>query len=294
MLEKILVPLDGSEAGESALSCAEEVVAALHSQLTLLHVYEPQEETHRKTFESYLDSVRSRLIGSLGDRVPAGSVTCATSISPKGNAASAIVDFAQRGGFGLIMLASHGASGIMPWSLGSTASKVTHDLRVPVLVVRAGRQEPRANLFSSIVVPLDMSEEGEAALPYVREIAARTKARIALVYISSSSEHVRSIGGIDYFRLPESVMEKMRADAQDYLGRVKSTFAGTQALVTAEVREGNPAQEIINTGGISAGLIAMSSHGRSGVGQWLFGSVSEKVLQSARTPVLFVCARARA
>jgi nucleotide-binding universal stress UspA family protein len=180
----------------------------------------------------------------------------------------------------------------MPWAMGSTAAKVAQHLRVPVLIVRASpppHGRPSDSLFQNILIPLDGSEAGESALPYVRELAQQIEMNVTLLRVIASGQYVHTAGGLNYFSFPEQLIQNMRVEADQYLEKVQGEFSGTKAVVACEVKAGNAAQEIIKScdeNGIQ--LVAMSSHGHSGIERWILGSVSYKVLHSGKTPLLLV------
>jgi nucleotide-binding universal stress UspA family protein len=178
---------------------------------------------------------------------------------------------------------------------GATASKVVHDLRVPVLLVRATadvRQTGTGGFIGKVLMPLDGSQAGEAAVPVVVELAHRFPIQVTLLRVVSSEQHVRTIGGLDNIALPPEVLAIMEADAAEQVQRVRLSFRDSKATVVSETRSGNPAQEILKYAKENeVGLIAMSSHGRSSIEKWVLGSITDKVLQSSRIPVLLVRAK---
>ena len=144
-------------------------------------------------------------------------------------------------------------------------------------------------MFNRIVVPLDGSETGEAILPYIRELAEKLRPEIILLRVVVPSQHVHTVGGLDYVRFAEEQLKLMRADAKQYLEKVSKKLTGTGSIIRLEVRLGDVAQEIIKLADeTDTNLIAISTHGRSGIRQWIFGSVAHKVLQVSNTPVLLV------
>lgn len=138
MFERIFVPLDGSKLTELALPYAEELEARTGSQVTLLRVITSSEaEDHDKT-QVYLKGVAKEIktdTKKLLDK-PKGEIKVETAVLT-GNPAEAIVDYAATKKIGLIVMASHGRSGIGRWTLGSVAEKVVRGGSSPVLLVRS-------------------------------------------------------------------------------------------------------------------------------------------------------------
>jgi nucleotide-binding universal stress UspA family protein len=91
---------------------------------------------------------------------------------------------------------------------------------------------------------------------------------------------------------PATYRENLHEESEKYLdGKVAGLRADGCASVSAHVSEGDPASEIVDLASAPQSLIAMATHGRSGVGRWALGSVAEKVVQHARAPVLLIRAR---
>ncbi|TRZ49540.1 MAG: universal stress protein, partial [Dehalococcoidia bacterium] len=101
--------------------------------------------------------------------------------------------------------------------------------------------------------------------------------------------HVHTDGGLDDVRFTEQQIESMKAEAKEYLDRVSEGLAGTKGMVRSEVGVGDTAHGIIKFADeANIRLITISSHGRSGIRQWISGSVTQKILHAGNTPVLLV------
>ena len=153
-------------------------------------------------------------------------------------------------------------------------------------------------MSEKILVPLDGSKLGEAALHYIEEtlsrLAPREKAEVILFHVVTALRHDVHIsgGGAGTITIPynESELEQMKADAMKYLEEVGGNLRKKGATVLSKVVIGqNPAVEIIKTEEeVNADLVAMSTHGRAGISRWAFGSVTDKVLRGGKVPVLMV------
>lgn len=145
-----------------------------------------------------------------------------------------------------------------------------------------------------IVVALDGSKVGESAMPYVADLLSRLSPEIEreviLLQVLSPVMVTKAVGGEAIPDMPasEKEMEGRKREALDYLGRVGQSLRNKGARVTAEVAVGDAAEQIVNVAErMDASLIAISTHGRSGLSRWAFGSVTDKVLRlSGRTPIL--------
>ncbi len=287
MYERILVPLDGSNLAELALPYAEELARLFDSEITLLCVCEQSE--YRRMHELYQDKTAQLLKNRLKEKNP--KATAKTAIVD-GNPAAGITSYAEENAISLITMATHGRSGIVPWALGSTVSKVLHQINTPVLLVRAresAERPPKKDLFSRILVPLDGSDAGKAALPYAAAIADRLGTELILLQAVTPGQHVHTIGGLDYVAFTEELLNSMKADATKYLKKVARELAGTGAVIKIEVPIGKASQEIIRFAGeTETSLVAMSTHGHAAIRQWFFGGTTHKVLHGGNTPVLLV------
>jgi nucleotide-binding universal stress UspA family protein len=279
MFDKILVPLDGSELAKQVFGCVTDLVKAFDPEIVIAGVCEPHEVDREQACREYISEEAERL-----QRNTPTTLNLQTAVL-LGKPAELILDYAEKNNIGLIVISSHGRSGIRPWSLGSTANKVLHKVGVPLIMVRAGATVP-TRIFSRILVPLDGSERGETILPYVAEIHRRLPSEVVLFRVVEPGTHVRSVGGLDYVRFEDRDIDATKAAALDYL---KKAAAGLAEGVTFEVRVGDAAEEIINFAAESGcTLVAMPSHGHSGIESWLYGSVTYKVLQAGKEAVMLV------
>jgi nucleotide-binding universal stress UspA family protein len=292
MFERVLVPLDGSKLGELALPYAESLAFNLHSEVSLLKILESTEGEYRRPFEIYLEDVSARIRKGYGetndDKVPIKINAVVT----EGHHASGIIDFAEKNNIGLIVLTSHGRSGLMPWTIGGVASKVIQDLRIPVLLVRATNPVAvnlNEELFENVLIPLDGSKTSESVIPFIKELAFHIQMNVTLLQVVSSEENLHNIGGLDHFSIPERILERMKLEARKYLEKTQADFENTKATMKWEIRSGNAANEILKIcDERNIRLVAMSNHGHSAIERWTLGSVSNKVIHSGKTPVLLV------
>ncbi|MFC1943784.1 universal stress protein [Chloroflexota bacterium] len=152
-------------------------------------------------------------------------------------------------------------------------------------------------MYQKILVPLDGSNVGEAALPYVEglvaELSPGTKVEVTLLQVVSSLPRYMAAGGEEMTSLPivytEKEIEQFKKDAAGYLNKAGEGLISKGAIVRIMVGIGRAAEEIIKVADeINADLVAMSTHGRSGFSRWAFGSVTDRVLRGGGKPVLVV------
>ena len=150
--------------------------------------------------------------------------------------------------------------------------------------------------FKRILLPLDGSELGEASLPYVEELAIGTKAEVILLQVVTPHYDIALAEGYTSHlgRISEEYLAHASAAAKDYLNSVKERLTKMGIAARSEVEVGSPAERIVGYAKESnIDLIAMSTHGRSGIGRWLLGSVADKVIHAADRPILLVRASAK-
>jgi len=287
MWNKILVPLDGSDLAELALPYAEELANAFKSEIILLHVSEPSEDRYRHMHELYVKEVTDRIKGRFKKVTP---------VVVSGKPADEIISYADKNKVGIIIMTSHGRSGVLSWATGSIASKLLQGAAAPLLLVRAAkskRKVTRQVLLNRILLPLDGSEAGEAAVGYIAEMMSRLELEVTLFGVVSSGQHIRSVGGLDYINYSEEQLEMFKKEAEEYLDgvyrRLKRRKGTVKVVLKVGDKSGDVGQEILKFAeekGVS--LIAISSHGHSGIEKWVFGSIANKVVHNSRSPVLVV------
>jgi len=292
MYSKILVPLDGSKVAEQILPYARFLAEAYRVPVELLSV---DDFDSGAPFSSSAGAM-SYLKGVAAECFPK-SVRVDTAVE-RGKPAEAIVERAQREPGCLIAMTTHGLSGIKRWLLGSVAGKVVQGGESPVLLARAS-EAPQAKdqaSINSIIVPLDGSELAETVLPTALDLAKTMNTEVVLVrsFEVPPTAYYRTddVSPVAQPFIPsyDDLVADMQREAGDYLD-AKATALRSQGLahVRSQVRIGPAAEEIIKLACDTRGsLIAMCTHGRSGLKRWVLGSVTETVLRQTAEPVLVV------
>ncbi len=139
-------------------------------------------------------------------------------------------------------------------------------------------------MYRKILVPLDGSEFAEASLPHVRALAECTGAEIILLRVVTQPIHAYTTPDPLLYR---SVRQDTVAECATYLDEVASNLEAEGFKVTTETCTGPVAETILEFAQeVHADLIAMSTHGRSGLARWFIGSIADKVVRAATLPVL--------
>jgi nucleotide-binding universal stress UspA family protein len=299
MFSKILVPLDSSDLAEYALRPAIALAQKAEGSVLLLHVLTPKTvvipelpEVMAQSMYSYDVSFSQEeaagrdYLGGIQQNIAQGydSISWSARVE-NGDPASMIVDVAQEEGVGLIVMSTHGYSGVTRWMLGSVTERVLRHASCPVLVVRS--QEA----IRHVLVTLDGSPLAESSLPLGFAVALGLGAVITLLRVDTESDY-----------LDEREIVALEANEPGLGNRYRQRFADTAAhylqglavgglamglQVHTAVRSGKTAQTILQfVEQNDVDLIVMSTHGRSGLARWRYGSVTEKVLHGASCAIL--------
>ncbi len=149
-------------------------------------------------------------------------------------------------------------------------------------------------MFEKVLVPLDGSKVGEAALPVILRMAENCpqglKMQVTLIGVITLLRHWVVVGEASApVSYTEEELNIIKNRVVEYLEKTGETLKSENIEVNIVVNSGNAAEEILKTSEkVKADLIAMSTHGRSGWRRWAFGSITDKVLHGSRIPVLMV------
>jgi nucleotide-binding universal stress UspA family protein len=298
MFHKILVPLDGSPLAEEALTTAMAVAKANQAEVLLLRSIQPvytmmpvvageyewiwpeyAREDSRREIRDYLNGVKGRF----------ECVECPFQIiALEGDPASVIVDTAEEEQVDLIVMSTHGQTGVRRAVFGSVTERVLHSVACPVLVTRS--EEP----IRRILITLDGSELAERAVEPSLEVARAFDASIILLRINEilpvNPLQAASTGWDWEVTEPKQrLMGELRQAAEGYLREIVLRHNLSPSEVQTIVLDGSPVdriQEFARLYGID--LIAMSTHGRTGLRRWLYGSVTVKVMRASECSMLII------
>lgn len=301
MYTRILVPLDGSKAAENVLPHTRFLAAKLDLPVELMAIVDvveiglhiPADKGH--LLNSVIENTMQRseqylrgLAGSLNDILAKCTVE-------KGVAAEVIIDKAAEDPGMLISMAAYGRSGGDRWLLGSVAEKVLRGASNPVLLYRPSEEEkPQGYAFlKTIIAPLDGSELAETVLPAVAELAKPLEAEIILF----RAYHIPYTAAVPvegyYPPIDYELIDNFREEAVSYLEKKAEALKQLGAQrVSCIAKEGSAADQIISLARQTPdNLIAMCTHGRSGIKRWVLGSVTETVVRHSGDPVLVIRAQ---
>ena len=286
MFGRILLPLDGSKAGEAIIPYAAQVARALGSPLTLFHASGGGRSRGPEYLQRTAEGLRAQ-----GLSVETASV--------RGKPAAAIVRYAEKEGFHLIAMSTRGRSGLNRLAYGSVADRVLHGTETPLLLISPQEQAAAAPL-QGIVVPLDGSPLSEAALPIAETLGSALGLGLTLVRaVSEAALSRRALGASPHLDYPGPLMdppeyawelaEHEASSARTYLEQHQGPLAHRGLQVGTQVLHGPPAPQLVALMQDAPNrLLVMCTRGRSGVGRWVLGSVADQVLRSSGRPVLVI------
>ncbi len=294
MYKKMLVLLDGSNLAEVVFTYAQELSGRLCLDLELLHVCSPQEAEQLPMRRAYLEHM-SEILKANAEKIrsDSGCKPDEKDIQAKGTVvvgypAEEILKYVDENDIDIVMLSTHGRSGVKAWDLGAVASKVIHGSNVPIWLVPTELREdvihdkvPRR----TIVIPLSGNKPAEVVIPHAIAIAKQrgAESEIALVYVfdpvttSVNMEQIRNI-------------EEQQAMMKKFLDEQVQNIIAQGIPARGEILMGDPPQAIIDyVKDHPTQLIAMATRGRTGLSRMIFGSVTENVIHLVkRTPIFLV------
>ena len=295
MYSRILIPLDESKLAEQVLPYARYLAKALSIPVDLLEVVDPE------ALNLLANPKQGRFVDTLlADRkassrnyleLIAGSfqgVRITFSIE-SGKAEELIIDKAAADKDTLIVMATHGRSGIQRWLLGSVADKVLHGSTNHLFLIRAteqGKTEGEAPL-RKVIVPFDGSPLAEKVLPHVIDLGK--KMRLEVIFLRAYALPP-AVTADEYGTYSQELFDQLEAEAKDYLAeKIKEAEQQGLSHVSSVVDLGYGAEEITALARKTPdNFIAMCTHGRSGVTRWVLGSVTERVVRHSGDPVLII------
>jgi nucleotide-binding universal stress UspA family protein len=296
MFERILAPLDGSGLAECILPHLLAMIQAYEADVSLVRVLEldePDEEAqavspldwelNRAEAESYLSAVADRLAQDIAARPKR--------IVDEGLPAQRIIELAADRSADLIMLSSHGRSGLSRWNVNSVVHKILQQANRSTFVARAyhatsGELTPAR--YRRIFVPLDGSRRAECVLSTAETLARHHGATLLIGHIVRRPSLPTQVPPTDEDRaLVERYVERGRELGQSYLEQLRSrlslSFEG-QVEVDDDISES--LHRLAEDGEMD--LVILSAHGQSGKSRWPFGSITTSFIEYGSTPLLII------
>jgi nucleotide-binding universal stress UspA family protein len=297
MFQRLMVPLDGSSLAEQALPVAARLAKATGGSLLLVQVVSlpidysgglsPVPVMTQEIVDSELQRATNYLATIVQQPQLAG-IDVATDVL-YGFPAQQLAQTAEAHECDLIVLCSHGRTGLSRWALGSVALSLIHQSTVPILVLHQPGDVPPMALGHALsaLVPLDGSALSEAALaPAEQLVSALSAPALGTLHLSQVVSESNP-----------AVLEEALQQARQYLATTVAHLQQTAqplhlTFTTSVERESDVASALVKLaekeGAGGGGLIAISTHGRGGLQRWVMGSITERILTITKLPLLIV------
>ncbi len=290
--KKVLCPVDFSPGSRRAMEAAVRLAGEMDAELILAHawyvpasVFPSEAPLPPQVIQSVSDDAARGLDAAVREATALGAKRV-SSMLLHGVPWRAIVDALEDPAFELVVIGTHGRTGLARILLGSVAEKVVRHAPCSVLAVRPdGEVKP----FTHVLIPVDFSDGAQHAIDLAARLVQPGGAGITLLHVIEAP--VSYSGELPD---PEFLRELDRRTAE-YLDRASSQLRSRVSVpVTTRSRVGWPGAEILAAidHDPTIDLVVMGSHGRTGIKRVLLGSVAEKVVRHARCPVLVARKRA--
>ncbi len=295
MFRRILMPLDGSRLAECAVSCTTALARTFRTPVTLLRVLEKSQAADCSPPIDPLDwhmckTEAGAYLADLASRFEAEGVET-ESILKEGQPAQRILEAIEDKEIDLLVVSSHGRSGLNPWYAGSVFQKIAARARISIMIVRAYQESAEASKgtrFDRILVPLDGSKRSEFALPPAVRLARDHASDLILTHVTCIPEmprrHPPSPEDRELSaRLVQRNQEEMETHFESVLSRLP-----VKARIFLEPADDATLRLHELVGEQKADLVVMSAHGYSGKSKWTYGSVAHNFITYGTTPLLLM------
>jgi nucleotide-binding universal stress UspA family protein len=296
VFKHILVPLDGSPLAETALPAAWCLARTLQISVTLLHLVERNApaEVHNKRHlrtaaeaEAYLAEVRQRIFPKTA------AVECHVHTAAIDDVPRAIGEHAAELDSDLIVMCTHGRGDARRWLFGSIAQKVIAQSGTPLLLIPPQPdQAVIAFQCDRMLVPLDGNPDHEPGLRAAVELARACQAAIHLLLVIPWLDQLKGEKAATGKLLPRTMtalLDMSEANAEEYLRDHMHALQGSGLTVTAEVARGDAAAAIVGAvRRTQASLIALGTHGKTGLDAFWSGSLTPTIADRSPVPILLV------
>jgi len=296
MFKQLLAPLDGSAIAECTLPHLVALAHAYEAQVTLVNVLEPSEtalggqpinplewELSRAEAQAYLDKV--------GQRLRAEAQIEAEQVLLEGQAAQRICEYAHDNEVDLIVISSHGRSGLSRWNVSSVVRKIVQRAHRSVMIVRAysaGEQEVAGLRYGRLLAPLDGSKRAEAVLSAAVTLARFHEAQLLLGHVVVQPEMpCQVLITEDDETLVKRFVARNREIIAQYMEQLRDRLA--YAFEPRLLASDNIAVALHNlVEEAEVDLVLLCAHGYSGKTKWPYGSITTSFIEYGSTPLLVV------
>jgi nucleotide-binding universal stress UspA family protein len=318
MFNRILVPLDGSPLAEGAIPHAELFARIFGGSIVLLLVLEPTSyhenpkavdplnwQIRKDEADMYMQGIAERIRINLGEKPLQGAEekSRVEYAIREGKIAENIVDFAHNENIDLLIISTHGSSGLSRWNISSITQKVINLIYLPVLVIRSYMQsnsEEKINYYRRILLPLDGSRRAESSLSAGIELASAevtsdnkpdtvsAKPKLILAAVIRPPElPITEPFPLEISQLSEQLLNICHQTVLSYLNEMKErmpiecdTFVVESTGVATAIHEMAEQEDV--------DMVILCAHGYSGKINWPYGTVARNYLEHGTKPVLII------
>jgi nucleotide-binding universal stress UspA family protein len=299
MYNRILVPLDGSTLAESVLPYVEALAKGTAATVVLVQVNDTDAQGESPAHQQALDKMAEQrtsfgraYLSHVARRLKDSGIESSGELLT-GRVAGAIAQFAAAQQIDLVAMSTHGRTGLARWRYGSVANELRQLLPVPLLLLHADEAQSEAyvtamaQLLDEVVVPLDGSAIAEQSLPHAIELAKRLDLDLHLVRVVMRPYMAYAEpDSVQYYFDLDSELTKV---ANEYLEDKAKEIVAREVGVTTQVFHGLAAENLVDYAeALGNSIICMTTHGRTGLGRVVLGSVADKVLHDTGRPVFLV------
>lgn len=297
-IQRIVCPVDFSACSDQAVHVAMELAQRLHASVELVHVMQtsayvvplmPMGGAPLDFMQELPERMKKqmfRMREQLATKYP--KVITGTSLCD-GSIHTMIVQRARELRADLLVIGTHGHTGFTHALLGSIAERVVRTAHCPVLTVgpaQLGASEAVAPTHNRILCAIDFSKPSLLALDHAAELARTMEAELHIVHVITLNEYaVASHDPLD----SADFEARVRQEVTQRLDVLKEKHSSDDLRVSVSSLDGIPHAAIERVADqLGASWIVVGTHGHTGLQHWLLGSVAEKVVRTARVPVLTV------
>ena len=298
MINHILVPLDSSTLAECVLPHVMAVALVMNARVTLLHV---MEHPHMGNGTLAVDPVdwhlqkhkSERYLEQIAERLRDSGLSIEYSIL-EGSPAQSIIEYARNNNVDLIILSTHGNSGLSGWNVSSVVQKILLRAYKSILLVRAYRPlltDAQEVQYKRLFIGLDASTRAEYVLPVAMRLAQAHKSELMLGTVIQKPQTIdRFPPSEEDSKLIETIVERNRQSVTHYFDQLITQFSLEGVELKKDIIVGEDANAVLQdmVDEINADLVMLVAHGHSGERRWPYGSVASSFIAYGNTSLMIM------
>jgi nucleotide-binding universal stress UspA family protein len=299
MINHILVPLDGSTLAECVLPHVAAIAPVTNARITLLHVLQPiangrgapaidpvEWHLQKQNAEKYMEGILNQLNES--------GILGVESVILEGNPASTVIDFARSNNVDLIVLSTHGRSGLSGWNVSGVVQKILLRSYKSILLIRAylpSTTETTTVRYKRLFVGMDCSARSEVVLPFVINLAQFHKSQVILETVIERPRVIKRMPvSQEIAELSNEFVEKNVQAASHYFKQLLAQFSTQELEIKTHISIGENAIAVLHDMAeeSNADLVLLAAHGETGERRWPYGSVTTSFIAYGNTSLLIM------